>query len=565
MTLIATFAFLVALLPIAALAPGGTFTDDDGIVHEGGIEAIAAEQITVGCNPPFNDRFCPDRVLTRAEMATMVSRALSLPATTIDHFNDDNGHILEGAINRIAEAGITLGCNPPANDRFCPDRNLTRAEAAGFLARALGLPASTTNFFADDDGHVLEGAINRIADAGITVGCNPPANSNFCPNRILTRGEMATMLTRALSLTSMRPPARPALDWDLVVGGLSGPIQALVPPGEARILIAELGGAIRVFENGALRPQPFLDLTDTVVTGGERGLLSIAIHPDYPTDRRLFAWYSAPLQQGGSGDHTTYIVEFDIAADLQTASSPRTVLAVDQPFANHNGGFVDFGPDGYLYLSLGDGGSGNDPGARARNLNTLLGKMIRIDVDGAAPYVIPADNPYVGEPGRDEIWASGLRNPWRWSIDNGNMYIGDVGQGAREEVDAVAVSPTGYDFGWSRYEGTLCNPNDTDASCSTGGLTMPVVEYGRSVGSTVTGGVVYRGPTVRSLSQYYIYSDFGSGIVRAFRLLNGRAVEAWDLSSALREPGLVSFGFDSNGEILAVSLFDNAVYRLVGG
>jgi hypothetical protein len=565
MTSIATFALLVALLPIAALAPGGTFTDDDGIVHEGGIEAIAAEQITVGCNPPFNDKFCPDRVLTRAEMATMVSRALTLPATTTDHFNDDNGHILEGAINRIAEAGITLGCNPPTNDRFCPDRNLTRAEAAGFLARALGLPASATNFFGDDNGHVLEGAINRIAEAGITVGCNPPANSNFCPNRILTRGEMATMLSRALSLASMRPPARPPLDWDLVVGGLSGPIQALVPPGEARILIAELGGAIRVFENGALRAQPFLDLTDTVVTGGERGLLSIAIHPDYPTDRRLFAWYSAPLQPGGSGNHTTYIVEFDIAADLQTASSPRTVLAVDQPFANHNGGFLDFGPDGYLYHSLGDGGSGNDPGGRARNLNTLLGKMIRIAVDGAAPYSIPADNPYVGEPGRDEIWASGLRNPWRWSIDNGIIYIGDVGQGAREEIDAVTVSPTGYDFGWSRYEGTLCNPNDTDASCSTSGLTMPVVEYGRSVGSTVTGGVVYRGPTVRSLSQYYIYADFGSGIVRAFRLLDGRAVEARDLSGALREPGLVSFGFDSNGEILAVSLFDNAVYRLVGG
>ncbi|MGH8916021.1 MAG: PQQ-dependent sugar dehydrogenase, partial [Acidimicrobiia bacterium] len=218
-----------------------------------------------------------------------------------------------------------------------------------------------------------------------------------------------------------------------------------------------------------------------------------------------------------------------------------------------------------LYLSLGDGGSGNDPGARARNLDTLLGKMIRIDVDGSAPYAIPADNPYVGEIGRDEIWASGLRNPWRWWIDDGNLYIGDVGQGAREEVDAVALSLVGYDFGWSRYEGTLCNPNDTDPSCSTAGLTMPVAEYGRSVGSTVTGGVVYRGPTVRSLSQYYVYSDFGSGVVRAFRLLNGKAVESLDLSGSLREPGLVSFGFDSNGEILAVSLFDDAVYRLVGG
>ena len=562
---IATFALLFATLPLAALAPGGTFTDDDGIVHEGGIEAIAAEQITVGCNPPFNDQFCPDRVLSRAEMATMIARGVSLPASSVDHFIDDDGHVLEGAINRIADAGITLGCNPPANDRFCPDRNLSRAEAAGLLARALGLPASTDDFFDDDDGHVLEAAINRIADAGITLGCNPPQNSNFCPNRILTRGEMATMLTRALQLTSMRPPARPPLDWQLVVGGLASPIQALVPPGEDRILIAELGGLVRVFENGALLSEPFLDLTGTVVAGGERGLLSIAIHPDYPTDRRMFAWYSAQLRAGGSGNHTTYLVEFDIAADLETASSPRTVLAVDQPASNHNGGFLAFGPDGFLYLGLGDGGGGNDPAGRARDLSTLLGKMIRIDVDGAAPYAIPADNPYVGEPGRDEIWASGLRNPWRWSIDNANLYIGDVGQGAREEVNVVALSPSGYDFGWSRYEGSLCNPNDSDPSCSTSGLTMPVAEYGRSVGSTITGGVVYRGPTVRSLSQYYIYSDFGSGVVRGFRLLNGRAVESVELTGALREPGLVSFGYDSSGEILAVSLFDSAVYRLVGG
>ena len=565
MTSLATFALLVALLPTAALAPGGTFTDDDGNVHEGGIEAIALEEITLGCNPPFNDRFCPGRLLTRAEMAAMISRALTLPASGTDHFDDDNGHVLEGTINRIADAGITQGCNPPANDRFCPNRDLTRAEAAAFIARAFGLPATGNDHFTDDNGHILEGSINRIAEAGITTGCNPPVNNRFCPNRVLTRAEMATLLSKAMELPATKPPARPPLDWDLVVGGLDAPIQALTPPGESRLLIAELGGMIRVLEGGTLQPQPFLDLTNTVVAGGERGLLSIAIHPDYPADRRMFAWYSAPLRPGGSGNHTTYIVEFDIAADLQTASSPRTVLAVDQPAANHNGGFLDFGDDGFLYLGLGDGGGGNDPGGRARNLNTLLGKIIRIDVDGAAPYAVPADNPYVGAPGRDEIWASGVRNPWRWSMDNGNLYIGDVGQGAREEIDVVRVNPVGYDFGWSRYEGTVCNPNDTDPSCSTSGLTMPVVEYGRSVGSTVTGGMVYRGPTVRSLSQYYIYSDFGSGIVRGFRLLNGRPVESLDLTSRLREPGLVSFAADATGELLAVSISDGAVYRLVGG
>ncbi len=565
MTSIATLALVVALLPAAALAPGGSFTDDDGSVHEGGIEAIAAEQITLGCNPPFNDRFCPDRVLTRAEMAAMISRALSLPATTTDHFSDDEGHVLEGAINRLAEAGITVGCNPPENDRFCPDRDLTRAEAAGFLARALSIQPASRDFFDDDDGHVLEGAINRIAAEGITVGCNPPANTDFCPNRILTRAEMATMLTRALGLTAMRPPPRPPLDWETVVTGLSSPIQTVLPPGEHRILVAEQGGLVRVVENGSIRSQPFLDLRGAVVFGGERGLLSIAVHPDYPTDRRMFAWYSAPLRSGSSGNHTTYLVEFDIAADLQTASSPRVVLAVDQPFSNHNGGSLGFGPDGYLYLSLGDGGSGNDPGARARNLNTMLGKIIRIDVDGVAPYTIPQDNPYVGRAGMDEIWASGLRNPWRWSIDDGIIYIGDVGQSAREEVDAVTLAPVGYDFGWSRYEGSVCNPNDTDPSCSTSGLTMPVAEYGRSVGTVITGGVVYRGAVVRSLSQYFVYADVGSGAVRAFRLLDGRAVEARDLSSRLRERGIVSFGFDPDGEILATSLSDGAIYRLVGG
>jgi glucose/arabinose dehydrogenase len=564
MTLLATLALVLGLLPVAALAPGGTFTDDDGHVLEGGIEAIAGERITIGCNPPFNDRYCPERVLTRAQMAAMIARARSLPQTTTDPFIDDNGHVLEPAINRLAAAGITFGCNPPANNRFCPDDTVTRAQAAGFLARALSIPASSTNHFVDDDGHVLEGAINRIADRGITLGCNPPTNNRFCPNDGVTRAQVAGMLTRALGLKPMRPPARPALDWATVIDGLEAPIQVLAPPGENRLLIAEQGGVVRIAQGGALSGV-FLDISDEVLFSGERGLLSIELHPDYPADLRLFAWYSGELRSGSSGDHTTYLVEYDIAPNLQTASSPRTVLAVDQPFSNHNGGFLSFGPDGYLYLSLGDGGSGNDPGGRARNLNTLLGKMIRIDVDGAQPYAIPADNPYVGRSGRDEIWASGLRNPFRWSIDNGILYIGDVGQGARDEIDAVPMSRAGHDFGWSRFEGSICNPNDTDPSCSRSGLTFPIAEYGRSVGRTVTGGVVYRGPTVRSLDQYYVYADFGSGTVRAFRYLNGRAVEPRDLTGRLGNTGFVSFEIDNNGEMLAVGYLDGAVYRLRGG
>ena len=545
-----------ALALFSATLPGGTFTDDDGSVHEGGIEAIAAEGITVGCNPPFDDEFCPDRDISRAEMATMISRALELSATSTDHFIDDNGHILEGGINRMAEAGITQGCDPGARE-FCPNRTLTRAEAATFISRALGLPPSNTDHFVDDDGHVLEGGINRIADAGITEGCNPPANDRFCPNGVLTRAQMATMLTRALpGLTSMKPPPRPALDWAVVVDDLASPVQALAPPGESRLLIAQQGGTVLSYDGGTL--STFLDIEGDVLFGGERGLLSIVVHPDYPADRRMFAWYN-----GNSGD--THLVEFDIAADGESASSPRTVLTVDQPFSNHNGGYLSFGADGYLYLGIGDGGSGNDPGNRARDLDTLLGKMIRIDVDGSEPYAIPGDNPYVGEPGRDEIWASGLRNPWRWSFDDGYMFIGDVGQGAREEIDLVPVSPVGYDFGWSRFEGSVCNPNDTDPSCSTAGLTFPVAEYGRSQGRTVTGGVVYRGPTVRSLDQFYLYADVYSGRVWAFRHVDGEIVNHRELTSQIGLGGIVDFSLDGSGELLAVSLFDNTIYRLTGG
>ena len=565
-TFLAPIALLASLLFAGLLPPGGTFTDDDGNVHEGGIEAIAAEKITIGCNPPFNDRFCPDRILTRAEMAALLARALDLPEAAEDYFSDDNGHVLEKAINRVAKARITLGCNPPANDRFCPNQRLTRAQAAGFLSRALDLDESAIDHFIDDDGHVLEPGINSLAEAGITRGCNPPVNDRYCPNSGLSRAQMATMLTRALDgLTPMIPPVRPPLGWELVVGGLSSPVQALVPPGEDRILIVELGGRIRVFENSSLDSIPFLDISDSIVTGGEKGLLSMAFHPDYPGDRRLFLWYSGPLQAGGSGNHTTYLVEFDIAPDLDSALSPRTLLAVDQPYSNHNGGFLAFGDDGYLYLSLGDGGSGNDPGGRARDVSTMLGKMIRIDVDGAHPYQVPSDNPYVGKPGLDEIWASGLRNPWRWSFDSGHLYIGDVGQATREEIDVVDIDPVGYDFGWSRYEGTVCNPNDSDLSCSTDGLTMPVAEYGRSTGTSVTGGRVYRGQIVRSLVDYYLYADFGSGVVRGFRLLRGMAVESADLSVELALGGVVDFALDGDGEMLVTSLFDGAVYRLTGG
>jgi glucose/arabinose dehydrogenase len=493
--LVAGLFFSLSLGAAAQLPPGGTFTDDDGNTHEGDIEAIAAE-------------------------------------------------------------GITLGCNPPANTRYCPNDDVTRGEMAAFLRRALALPASNTNHFTDDNTSTFEADINAIAQEGITLGCNPPTNTRFCPDDPVERDQMASFLARALNLTPTTPPPRADLDWEIVVDGLSQPVQALAPPGEDRLLIAEQGGLVRSFENGSL--SDLLDIRDQVVFSGERGLLSIAVHPDYPADRRLFAWYYGT-------DDSTHLVEYDIAADLGSASSPRTVLSVAQPASNHNGGHISFGDDGYLYLGLGDGGGGNDVYQNARDLTTLLGKMIRIDVDGAQPYEIPPDNPYVGSQGRDEIWASGLRNPWRWSFDDGYMFIGDVGQGAREEINVVSVSNVGYDFGWSRFEGSLCNPSDHDPSCSQSGLVFPVAEYGRSDGSTVTGGIVYRGPTVLSLTGYYLYADVYSGLFRGFRVLDGQPVDPIDLTSELGMSGIVDFSEDGDGELIAVSLFSGSVYRLTGG
>ncbi|MET0567009.1 MAG: S-layer homology domain-containing protein [Acidimicrobiia bacterium] len=199
---VAMVALVVALFPLQAqaLTVNGRFSDDNGHPLENGIEAIARAGITFGCNPPANDRFCPDETMTRAQAAAFVARALNLPDTDDDFFSDDNGHALESAINRLAEAEITLGCNPPANDRFCPNRGLTRAEFAAFLARAYDLPDTTSDRFEDDDGHVLEGAVNRVAVEGWTFGCNPPDNTLFCPNDRLTRAQSAGFVRRALDL-----------------------------------------------------------------------------------------------------------------------------------------------------------------------------------------------------------------------------------------------------------------------------------------------------------------------------------------------------------------------------
>ncbi len=258
------------------------------------------------------------------------------------------------------------------------------------------------------------------------------------------------------------------------------------------------------------------------------------------------------------------LAEYAVSANDNVASTAETViLEVAQPATNHNGGLIEFGPDGYLYLGFGDGGGGNDPGNNAHNINNLLGSMIRIDMDGAKPYAVPGDNPFVGAAGADEIWAYGLRNPWRFAFDGDDLYIGDVGQGAIEEIDVVDVTTAaGTDFGWRTFEGTRCTGND--ATCATAGLTFPVLEYPHPDGSSVTGGRVYRGddPGLHRLVGVYFYGDFSAGWIRSFRLVDGVATERTDWTSTLGNVSLLaSFGEDGVGNLYVVSL-SGSVYRL---
>jgi glucose/arabinose dehydrogenase len=273
----------------------------------------------------------------------------------------------------------------------------------------------------------------------------------------------------------------------------------------------------------------------------------MAFHPDYAQNGRFYVSYT-----NAAGN--TRVVRYEVSAADPDSADPATasqVLAVVQPYTNHNGGLIAFGPDGYLYVGLGDGGSGGDPQNRAQNLDSLLGKMLRLDVNGGTPYTIPASNPLVGAAGRDEIWARGLRNPWRFSFDRvtGDLYIGDVGQNAWEEVNVQpAASPGGENYGWRIMEGTACfNPSN---NCPTAGLTLPVTVYGHGAGCSITGGYVYRGTALPVLAGQYLYSDYCAGFVRSFAYAGGGAADPRDWTAQLGPSGNVtSFGEDAAGEL----------------
>lgn len=346
--------------------------------------------------------------------------------------------------------------------------------------------------------------------------------------------------------------------FEIVARGLDKPVDLRVAPGDrsGRLFVAEKSGRIRVLRGGTgavplagnSADRPFLDLSDRVSDGGEQGLLGFAFHPRFPAEPRIYVNYTDK-----KGD--TRVVEFRTAKDAPDrvdANSARELLYIPQPYANHNGGNLAFASDGRLYVGTGDGGAARDPFGNGQNPKSLLGKMLRIDVDAAHSSA--------------EIVALGLRNPWRYAFDpkTEQIFIGDVGQDRYEEIDVVSLAAlAGANFGWNRLEGLHCLDGE---ACDARGTVAPVVEYDHRAGCSVTGGVVYRGRALPELDGIYFFADFCTGLLHGFRWQNGAIADYWDwrpvLDPARRLAQVTSFGVDADGEIYVLSL-DGMVWKLV--
>jgi glucose/arabinose dehydrogenase len=333
-----------------------------------------------------------------------------------------------------------------------------------------------------------------------------------------------------------------------ITAGLSSPVFLTQPLDDGRVFVVEQGGRIRVVRNGVLQTTPFLDISTRVLSGGERGLLSVAFHPQYATNHFFYVYFTTQT----NGD--IRIERFTTTSNAEVADPATSKLIITAPhstYANHNGGLLAFGLDGMLYAGLGDGGSGGDPLGNGQNFNSLLGSLLRLDVDHADPYAIPADNPFVGQANhRGEVWAKGLRNPWRYAFDapTGLLYIADVGQGAHEEVDVVATNRPGLNYGWNVMEGLSCYNAST---CTQTGFELPLIDYGHNGPCSITGGYVYRGSAIPAIRGHYFYSDYCAGFLRSFRYQNGVAVDQkdWGLTSTK----VTSFGVDFAGELYMMS------------
>lgn len=370
------------------------------------------------------------------------------------------------------------------------------------------------------------------------------------------------LLVAACSSNENQPPPPGDLDLALetVATGFDFPILATAPAGDARLFVVEKGGVVKVVKNGTVQATPFLNLGGLVSNGGEQGLLGLAFDPQYGANGRLFVSYT-----NTAGDNVLASYQVSGNPDVADAATGVIRLTVDQPQANHNGGHIAFGPDGYLYMGIGDGGGGGDIDGNGQDQDDLLGSILRLDVSGATGYAVPAGNPLVGVAGtRSELWDWGLRNPWRFSFDRstGDLYIGDVGQGEREEINVATAASgggKGVNYGWNIMEGTECY---NASSCDRSGLTLPVLDYTHGDGCSVTGGYVYRGSAIPDLAGTYFYSDYCGGWVRSFRYTGGQVTDQGSWSSLAPGGGVPSFGEDGAGELYVLTAA-GGVYRIV--
>jgi len=362
-----------------------------------------------------------------------------------------------------------------------------------------------------------------------------------------------------LALALQSAAAAPVIALQPFVSGLTSPVD-LQPSrdGTGRLFVVEQGGIIRVIKAGKLLATPFLNLTNIVHSGGEEGLLGLAFHPAYKTNGRFFVNYTRVV----SGQHQTIIAEYHVSSTNKDVADPTgaILLKVNQPFDNHKGGQLVFGPDGYLYIGLGDGGDQGDPLKNGQKLSTLLGKMLRIDVDSGAPYKIPPTNPFIGRTGvKPEIWAYGFRNPWRFSFDlqSKKLYIGDVGQDAYEEID---IGTIGGNFGWNVMEGAHCYP--IGSTCNQSGKILPIAEVPHPEAEAIIGGFVYRSTVISGLSGYYVFGDFITGTIWGLKQVSG----TWQRTTLLSTGrGISAFGRDASGTLYVIDYLNGAIFKIVQG
>lgn len=344
------------------------------------------------------------------------------------------------------------------------------------------------------------------------------------------------------------------LELELFAGGFDSPLE-LKHAGDDRLFVVERGGLIKILNSdGTVNPTPFLDISSITTSGGERGLLGLAFHPDYSNNGHFYVYY---INLSGNTQISRFTVSGD--PDVADSSSELQMLSFTQPFTNHNGGHLAFGPDGMLYIASGDGGSGGDPQNNSQTLSTLLGKILRLDVDAPAPY-IPADNPFIDNPsGLDEIWAYGVRNPWKFSFDSetGDLWIADVGQNAWEEINRTPGTEAGLNFGWRCYEGN--NPFNTNGCPPQSELTFPLAVYANaSSRCSVTGGYVYRGDEFPAIQGLYFFADLCSNEI-------GTVTQDGDLTfhGTFGASSITSFGVDNNQNLYVVAFGGGSIYKVI--